>query len=233
MTAPPPLHDLPNLPIWHSVFFRNSHWLTYVSPTLLKSGVLRWVDLIERRTIPQQLQSKLAPTWRSVYAESARAVVSMYCATYEPLQAPPLEQWGVQWTKQRMLLFLQQRTRPKARQPPDVWRVYNKLHLPKWDLDFIKRVLWRKLPVGVRQERLGGNLCPLDGRVEDHRHVLKNCYFSGFMFDTVRKAFGLVQREGGGAGTESPPAGRTLAVPPKHARPGAMGRLAGSVAVAL
>jgi hypothetical protein len=37
----------------------------------------------------------------------------------------------------------------------------------------------------------------MDGRLEDHRHVLKNCYFSGFMFDTVRKAFGLVQREGG------------------------------------
>ena len=197
VTAPPPLHDLPNLPIWHSVFFRNSQWLTYVSPALLKSGVLRWVDLIERRSIPQQLHSKLAPTWRSVYTESARAVVAMYRATYEPPQAPPLEQWGVQWTKQRMLLFLQQRTRPKARQPPDVWRVYNKLHLPKWDLDFIKRVLWRKLPVGVRQERLGGNLCPMDGRLEDHRHVLKNCYFSGFMFDTVRKAFGLVQREGG------------------------------------
>ena len=27
-------------------------------------------------------------------------------------------------------------------------------------------------------------------------YVLKNCYFSAFMFDTVRKAFGLVEWEG-------------------------------------
>ena len=40
-------------------------------------------------------------------------------------------------------------------------------------------------------------MCPLDGRVEDHQHVLKRCFFSGFMFDTVRKAFGLVSWEGG------------------------------------
>ena len=28
--------------------------------------------------------------------------------------------------------------------------------------------------------------------MEDHAHVLKNCCFSAFMFDTVRKAFVLV-----------------------------------------
>ena len=33
----------------------------------------------------------------------------------------------------------------------------------------------------------------------DHEHVLRHCCFSAFSFDTVRKAFGVVQREGGGA----------------------------------
>ena len=198
MTAPPPpLHDLPNLPVWHSVLFRNSLWLTYVSPALLKKGVLWWVDLVDGRKIPEPLQEKLAPTWQTVYAAAANSVASMYREGFEPPPSPPLDQWGVQWTKQRMLLFLQQRKRPKARQPPEVWRVYNKLFLPRWDLDFIKRVLWRKLPVGVRQERMGGKMCPLDGRVEDHQHVLKRCFFLGFMFDTVRKAFVLVPWEGG------------------------------------
>ena len=42
-------------------------------------------------------------------------------------------------------------------------------------------------------ERLGGKLCPLDCRVEDHEHVFRNCFFSNFMFDTVRRAFGVVQ----------------------------------------
>ena len=92
---------------------------------------------------------------------------------------------------------MQQRTRHEARQPKEVWRVFGCLHLPKWDLDFIWRVLWRKLPVGARMERLGGKLCPQCGRVEDHAHTLKRCYFSAFMFDTVRKAFGLAQGGGG------------------------------------
>ena len=48
-----------------------------------------------------------------------------------------------------MLLFMQHQTRPKALQPPEVWRVFNNLHLPRWDLDFIRRVLWKKLPLGV------------------------------------------------------------------------------------
>ena len=155
------------------------------------------MDLVDGRKIPESFQEKLAPTWRTVYAAAAKSVASMYREGFEPPLSPPLDQWGVQWTKQRMLLFLQQRKRPKARQPPEVWRVYNNLFLPKWDMDFIKRVLWRKLPVGVRQERMGGKMCPLDGRVEDHQHVLKRCFFSGFMFDTVRKAFGLVSWEGG------------------------------------
>ena len=48
--------------------------------------------------------------------------------------------------------------------------------------------------------RVGSKLCPLCHRLEDHEHVLRHCRFSGFIFDTVRKAFGVVQREGGGGG---------------------------------
>ena len=33
--------------------------------------------------------------------------------------------------------------------------MFRRLYLPKWDLDFIRRVLWEKLPVGVRMEQLG------------------------------------------------------------------------------
>ena len=91
-----------------------------------------------------------------------------------------------------MLLFLHQCTRPEAQQPPAVWQAFSNLRLPKWDLDFIRRVLWRKLPVGVWMEQMGGNLCPLDGRMENHEHVLWCCMFSPLLFDTLHKAFGLV-----------------------------------------
>ena len=41
-------------------------------------------------------------------------------------------------------------------------------------------------------ERIEGNMCPLDGRVENHEHVLRHYHFSSVLFDIVRKAFGLV-----------------------------------------
>ena len=45
--------------------------------------------------------------------------------------------------------------------------------------------------------RVGSALCPLCHKLEDHPHVLRHCRFSVFMFDTVRKAFGLVHGDGG------------------------------------
>ena len=42
-------------------------------------------------------------------------------------------------------------------------------------------------------QRLGGEPCLQCGWVEDRAHKPKRCYFSAFMFDTVRKAFGSAQ----------------------------------------
>ena len=79
-----------------------------------------------------------------------------------------------------------------------MWQFFTCLYLPQWDLDFIRRVLWEKLPIGGRMgHHMGSKLCPLCHRLEDHEHVLRHCRFLAFIFDTVRKAFGLVQREGG------------------------------------
>ena len=36
----------------------------------------------------------------------------------------------------------------------------------------------------------------MNGRVEDHAHVLKNCFFSPFVLATARRAFGLAQMGG-------------------------------------
>ena len=66
----------------------------------------------------------------------------------------------------------------------------------KYPLPLVIAMPLSKLQWEVRMERLGGKLCPQCGRVEDHAHTLKRCYFSAFMFDTVRKAFGLAQGVG-------------------------------------
>ena len=58
-------------------------------------------------------------------------------------------------------------------------------------------VLWKKTPIGGRMgHQVGSKKCPLCRRPEDHEHALRYRRFSAFIFDTVRKAFGLVHREG-------------------------------------
>ena len=97
------------------------------------------------------------------------------------------------WLTRKMLLYMHHKRRHEPRQPPEVWQTFGQLFLPKWDRDFIRRALWRKLALGTRMERLGSKLCLLDGRVEDHEHVFCHCMFGAFMQSTVRKAFGLVE----------------------------------------
>ena len=36
----------------------------------------------------------------------------------------------------------------EPRQPAEVWRLFGRLCLPAWDMDFMRRVLWKKLPIG-------------------------------------------------------------------------------------
>ena len=77
-----------------------------------------------------------------------------------------------------------------------MWRAFGRLYLPKWDLDFIRRALWKTLPIGGRMgHRVGSKLRPLCHKLEDHEHVLWHCRFSPFIFDTVRKAFGVVRQD--------------------------------------
>ena len=84
----------------------------------------------------------------------------------------------------------------EPRQPLEVWCVFGRLYLPKWDLDFIQRALWKKLPIGgTMGHRVGTKLCPLCHKLEDHEHVLRHYRFSPFIFDTVPKAFGPVRQD--------------------------------------
>ena len=66
-----------------------------------------------------------------------------------------LGKWAESWTSRRMLLYMQCRRRRPARQAA-VLQSFQRLYLPKWDKDFIRRCLWKKLPVGTRMERNGG-----------------------------------------------------------------------------
>ena len=185
---PPPVHRRR-----HNALLANSLRLTYHCLALLKRGVMRWGDLVEDGAIPLVLLELLAPTWQPVYLRRVGEILG----SSDQYQGPDLGRWGQLWTSRKMLLFMLHTRRHAPRQPPPVWQAFGRLHLPRWDRDFIQRCPWKKLLVGTRMERLGGKLCPLDCRVEDHEHVFRNCFFSNFMFDTVRRAFGVVQGPSG------------------------------------
>ena len=124
--------------------------------------------------------------------------------------------------------------RSHQRQTPGGWLFFNCLYLPHWDLDFIRRVLWKKFPIGWRRgQRVGSKLCSLCRRVDDHKQVLRNGRFSAFIFDTARKAFGVVQREGRGGRAHYAVAGGTSAISAEHPRFGAVGGTKRTMGVAL
>ena len=78
-----------------------------------------------------------------------------------------LDQWVWVWGKQRTLLYMQRGLAEDPHQPLEVWRAFGRLYLPKWDLDFIRRVLWKKLYFGGRMgHRVGSNLCSLCHKLE-------------------------------------------------------------------
>ena len=145
--------------VWHSVLSRNALDMTYCSLDLHRRGVC----CLAGTCIPDELAGKLAPTWQLVYWECVGKVIQGYEPEAAIPHSPPVDSWAAPRLKRSMLLFLQHRRRPEAQQPPEVWRVFWQLVLPKWDLDFIRRVLWRKLPLGVRMERLGENFVTWTG----------------------------------------------------------------------
>ena len=116
---------------------------------------MRWGDLVEDGAIPLVLWELLAPTWQPVYLRKVGEILG----SSDQYQGPDLGRWGQLWTSRKMLLFMLHTRRHAPRQPPPVWQAFGRLHLPRWDRDFIQRCLWKKLPVGTRMERLGGGSC--------------------------------------------------------------------------
>ena len=45
----------------------------------------------------------------------------------------------------------------------------------------------------------GGGHCPRHCKVEDHEHIFRHCFLGAFIFDTVRRAFGVLRTATGAA----------------------------------
>ena len=81
------------------------------------------------------------------------------------------------------------------RQASEVWRAFQRLHLPPQDLDFIYTGLWKKLPVGKRLHALFPWVhptCPFEGAQEDVYHRLKACSWMTVPVCTLQCTFPAV-----------------------------------------
>ena len=55
-----------DMPLWHNVLFKNAHFHTYSSPSLIREGILTVGQLLEDDSYLNQI----APTWRPIYRET-------------------------------------------------------------------------------------------------------------------------------------------------------------------
>ena len=135
--------------IWHSVFFSGESGLSYVSPKLVRKGVVRWKDLVTGGVFQLEHLEVIAYTWKMVYDMGVQDVRLRSLAPDDGSRGLPLDQWGAVWGKQHTLLLMQTAHAECPRQLVEVWQAFNRLFLPKWDLDFMRRTLWKSCPLGV------------------------------------------------------------------------------------
>ena len=55
-----------DMPMWHNAVFKNTHFHTYSSPSLIRDGILT----VGQRLEDDSYLNQIAPTWRSVYRET-------------------------------------------------------------------------------------------------------------------------------------------------------------------
>ena len=141
----------------------------------------------------------IAPTWKMMYELGTQDVIFRVHVPPDIPGCPAMDQWGAVRSKRSTLLYMLKGKQEVPRQSPLVWKMFRKLFLPKWNLDFIRRALWKKLPIGGKMgHRVGNGKCPICGRLEDHEHLFWHCMFAAFYCDTEGKAYGVLPKERGG-----------------------------------
>ena len=96
---------------------------------------------------PQEL---IAYTYKMAYDMGVQDVCIQSYALGDGERGLAVDCWRAAWGRRRTLLYMQAHFAKEPRQPSEVWRHFNRLFLPQWDLDFMRPVLWKKLPIGGR-----------------------------------------------------------------------------------
>ena len=180
----------PGTPLWHNKLFSKPKSLTYFCPQLIRQGVITVGDLINNSTYISQI----APTWAPIYQQGVfhygSSNPSQAPTAPPPRPVPGADVWS-RWTTKSMALFLCSPTSLAPRQPSEVWRAFHSFNVPAQHKDFIRQVLWLRLPVGERQKEWKPDdvWCPIDGELETIDHARTECSLLKVAFNTIAKCF--------------------------------------------
>ena len=178
--APTPSLMPYDMPIWHNTIFRNQHRQSYFCPKLIRDGVHTWGAFLE----DDSSQDHIAPTWKLICNVTKPGPQEGDACFLNP------EFWA-SWNKATVGACLSYPTNLKNRQSQEVWAKFCSSDMPSHVRDFVRKALWKKLPMGKRLSSWIPNAlhCPLDGAEETIEHSLTTCRFLPFAFDTISKCF--------------------------------------------
>ena len=70
---------------------------------------------------------------------------------------------------------------------------FRKLSIPRWDREFVHRLLWKKLQVAARIKPMTrSHACPFDRHLEDHDHFCMSDTYCVFVHSAAEHAHGKV-----------------------------------------
>ena len=101
MPSPPP-QLLPQMGIWHSIFFRGGTGLTYVCPWLVRKGVLRWRDLVVAGAGHLEHLDIIAYMYKMAYDMGVQDVRLQSMAPDEGARGLAWDRWGAGWGRQHV-----------------------------------------------------------------------------------------------------------------------------------
>ena len=166
--APPANRD--QLPLWHSVYFRNEFNCSYYNTKMIRQGVLTWGQLQSLEDV--RLLNALPRTWKGVYNHGGRLLNKVPSQGGFDTPAVHVQNWTRAW----LLQFYASQPGVRDPQTPEVWEQWAQAQLPPRVRDFAQKVLWHKLTVHARvYKRLGTDKCLVCSQKETVKHAMVEC----------------------------------------------------------
>ena len=177
-----PRVEILKLPLWNATMvFRSEGGATYQNTYLMNKGVHQLQHMLPHGVIDESMLRRIPHTWRELYRTKITTVVMVWAGLKVEMVLPgPRMPALEEWTLRRVAKAIAEARRPQDWQRKEVWQAMAQLELPRKVERTVRTILWKKLPVAERMQRMqmSDSLnCPPCGFVEDHEHGVKKCRY--------------------------------------------------------